>query len=219
MAQENDECPQYLSIFAENAKVKNYKAAYEPWSLVRRDCPDLNTAIYVYGERILKDRLKNSPETEKINRQNDLLKLYDDWVQYFPTKKGRKDIGNILSAKAQSMIDFKIGSNQEIYSIFDDAFKKVDVLLAPTAPTTAFGSGDNIDNPMAMYLSDLLTIPANLAGLPAISLPCGFDKSGLPIGLQLIGNVFEEGKLLQVANQFEKAAEVYKNRPKTDFTL
>ena len=102
---------------------------------------------------------------------------------------------------------------------FDDAFSKVDVLLAPTAPTTAFGSGDNIDNPMAMYLSDLLTIPANLAGLPAISLPCGFDKSGLPIGLQLIGNVFEEGKLLQVANQFEKAAEVYKNRPKTDFTL
>ncbi len=102
---------------------------------------------------------------------------------------------------------------------FDEAFQKVDVLLAPTAPTTAFGSGDNIDNPMAMYLSDLLTIPANLAGLPAISLPCGFDKSGLPIGLQLIGNVFEEGKLLQVASQFENAADVYKNRPKTDFTL
>ena len=102
---------------------------------------------------------------------------------------------------------------------FVDAFKKVDILLAPTSPTTAFGSGENVDNPMAMYLSDLLTIPANLAGLPAISLPCGFDKSGLPIGLQLIGNVFEEGKLLQVASQFEKAAEVYKNRPKTDFTL
>ena len=102
---------------------------------------------------------------------------------------------------------------------FDDAFKKVDVLLAPTAPTTAFGFGDNIDNPMAMYLSDLLTIPANLAGLPAISLPCGFDKSGLPIGLQLIGNVFDEAKLLQVASQFENAAEVYKNRPMTDFTL
>ena len=102
---------------------------------------------------------------------------------------------------------------------FDDAFKKVDILLAPTSPTTAFGSGENVDNPMAMYLSDLLTIPANLAGLPAISLPCGFDKSGLPIGLQLIGNVFEEAKLLQVASQFEQAAEVYKNRPKTDFTF
>ena len=102
---------------------------------------------------------------------------------------------------------------------FDNAFKKVDILLAPTSPTTAFGSGDNIDKPMAMYLSDLLTIPANLAGLPAISLPCGFNKFGLPIGLQLIGNVFDEGKLLQVASQFENAAEVYKNRPKTNFTL
>ena len=102
---------------------------------------------------------------------------------------------------------------------FDDAFKKVDILLAPTSPTTAFGSGENVDNPMAMYLSDLLTIPANLAGLPAISLPCGFDKSGLPIGLQLIGNVFDEAKLLQVASQFENAAEVFKNKPKTDFTF
>ena len=102
---------------------------------------------------------------------------------------------------------------------FDKAFQKADILLAPTSPSTAFGSGENVDNPMAMYLSDLLTIPANLAGLPAISLPCGFDKSGLPIGLQLIGNVFEESKLLQVASQFEKAAEVFKTRPKTEFTF
>tara|TARA_Y100001968_G_scaffold328217_1_gene374954 strand:- start:788 stop:2248 length:1461 start_codon:yes stop_codon:yes gene_type:complete len=102
---------------------------------------------------------------------------------------------------------------------FDNAFKKVDILLAPTSPTTAFSSGENVNNPMAMYLSDLLTIPANLAGLPAISLPCGFDKSGLPIGLQLIGNVFDESKVLQVASQFESAAEVFKNRPKTDYTV
>jgi len=102
---------------------------------------------------------------------------------------------------------------------FDDAFKKADVLLAPTSPTTAFASGENVNNPMAMYLSDLLTIPANLAGLPAISLPCGFDKTGLPIGLQLIGNVFDEETVLQVANQYEIAAEVSKNRPKTAFTL
>ena len=80
-----------------------------------------------------------------------------------------------------------------------------------------FGSGELSNDPIAMYLSDLLTIPANLAGLPAISLPCGFDKSGLPIGLQLIGDVFDEVKLLQVAYQFELAAEVYKNKPNTDF--
>ncbi len=101
---------------------------------------------------------------------------------------------------------------------FEEAFKKVDILLTPTSPTTAFGAGENVDNPIAMYLSDLLTIPANLAGLPAISLPCGFDKSGLPIGLQLISNVFDEASLLQVASQFEIAAEVSKKRPKTDFT-
>ena len=124
MAQSSDECAQNLSIFAENAKVKNYEAAYEPWSLVRNECPDLNIAIYAYGERILKDRLKKSLESEKIKRQADLLQLYDDWTKYFPTKKGRNDIGNILSAKAQTMIDFKIGSDIEVYSIFDDAFKK-----------------------------------------------------------------------------------------------
>ncbi len=100
---------------------------------------------------------------------------------------------------------------------FDNAFQKVDVLLAPTAPTTAFEFGENINNPMAMYLSDLLTIPANLAGLPAISIPCGFDKNGLPIGLQLIGNVFEEDRILQVANQFEIAADVFKNKKKPEY--
>jgi tetratricopeptide (TPR) repeat protein len=124
MAQNSDECAQNLSIFAENAKVKNYGAAYEPWSLVRNDCPDLNIAIYAYGERILKERLKNSPDSEKPQRETDLIELYNDWIKFFPTKKGRNDIGNILSAKAQTMIDFKIGSDNEIYSIFDDAFKK-----------------------------------------------------------------------------------------------
>ena len=123
-AQNSDECAQNLSIFAENAKVKNYKAAYSPWSNVRKECPELNIAIYAYGERILKDRLKSSQESEKIELQTDLLQLYDDWAKYFPTKKGRSDIGNILSAKAQTMIDFKIGSNSDIYKIFDDAFKK-----------------------------------------------------------------------------------------------
>ena len=123
-AQESQDCAQNLSIFAENAKVKNYKAAYEPWSNVRNECPDLNIAIYAYGERILKNRLKNSQESEKIVRQTALLELYDDWVKYFPAKKGRNDIGNILSAKAQAMIDFKIGSSLEIYQIFDEAFKR-----------------------------------------------------------------------------------------------
>ena len=97
---------------------------------------------------------------------------------------------------------------------FDNAFNKVDVLLTPTCPTTAFLKGDFINDPLSMYLSDLLTVPVNLAGLPAISIPCGFDKKGLPIGLQLIGNVLEEHRILNVANLFEKDAEVMKNKPK-----
>ena len=96
---------------------------------------------------------------------------------------------------------------------FDNSFKKVDILLTPTCPTTAFLKGDFVNDPLSMYLSDLLTVPANLAGLPAISIPCGFDTKGLPIGLQLIGNVLEENKILNAANIFELDAQVIKNRP------
>jgi aspartyl-tRNA(Asn)/glutamyl-tRNA(Gln) amidotransferase subunit A len=96
---------------------------------------------------------------------------------------------------------------------FDNAFKKVDILLTPTCPTTAFLKGDFANDPLSMYLSDLLTVPANLAGLPAISIPCGFDAKGLPIGLQLIGNVLEESRILNAANIFENDAQVIKNRP------
>ena len=69
IAQDTSECAQNLSIFVENAKVKNYEAAYEPWSLVRNECPSINSAIYIYGERILKERLKNSPDNEKVSEK------------------------------------------------------------------------------------------------------------------------------------------------------
>ena len=96
---------------------------------------------------------------------------------------------------------------------FDAAFESVDVLLTPTAPSTAFRAGAHADDPLAMYLADLLTIPVNLAGLPAISVPCGFSDAGLPIGVQLIGNVLDEARLLRVAHQYEQAASVHSHRP------
>ena len=96
---------------------------------------------------------------------------------------------------------------------FDAAYQSVDVLLTPTAPTPSFRKGAHADDPLAMYLADLLTIPANLAGLPAISVPCGFNAAGLPIGVQLIGNVLQESRLLQVAHQYEQAAKVMASRP------
>jgi aspartyl-tRNA(Asn)/glutamyl-tRNA(Gln) amidotransferase subunit A len=88
---------------------------------------------------------------------------------------------------------------------FEDAFKQVDVLVCPTAPTTAFKAGEKTEDPLSMYLGDLMTIPVNLAGLPGISVPCGFDEQGLPIGMQLIGKVLREDQLFQVAYAYEQA--------------
>ena len=121
-AQSNENCNQNLSIFAESAKVKNYEAAYEPWMAVRNECPSLNVAIYTYGERILKSRLKKAEGAAKQAEAQDLMKLYDQWIQNFPTKKGKSTIGSILASKAQTMMDNKLGSTAEIYATFDQAF-------------------------------------------------------------------------------------------------
>ena len=96
---------------------------------------------------------------------------------------------------------------------FDRAFEDVDILVAPTAPTTAFKAGDKTTDPLSMYLLDLMTIPVNLAGLPGISIPCGFDRQGLPIGLQLISNVLREDVLFHTAHAYEQATEWHKKHP------
>ncbi len=88
---------------------------------------------------------------------------------------------------------------------FEAAFREVDVVATPTSPTTAFRLGEKADDPLTMYLSDIFTISANLAGLPALSLPCGFDAAGLPIGLQLIGRAFEEPTLFAAGHAYESA--------------
>jgi aspartyl-tRNA(Asn)/glutamyl-tRNA(Gln) amidotransferase subunit A len=96
---------------------------------------------------------------------------------------------------------------------FTEAFRQCDVILGPTAPTTAFRLGEKSDDPVQMYLSDIYTIAVNLAGLPGMSLPCGFDAQGLPIGLQLIGNYFGEAKMLNVAHQYQLATDWHQRAP------
>lgn len=96
---------------------------------------------------------------------------------------------------------------------FEGAFEKVDVLVCPTAPTTAFKAGEKTEDPLSMYLTDLMTIPLNLAGLPGMSVPCGFDGNGLPIGMQLIGKVLREDQLLQVAYAYEQSTEWHLRSP------
>ena len=86
---------------------------------------------------------------------------------------------------------------------FDEAFNKVDVIAAPTAPTAAFKLGEKVDDPLAMYLADIYTVTANLAGIPGISVPCGQNREGLPIGLQLFGRHFDEATVLRVAHAYE----------------
>ena len=90
---------------------------------------------------------------------------------------------------------------------FLDAFEKVDTILTPVAPTPAFGLGEKLDDPLQMYLSDIFTIPVNLAGTCAMSLPCGMSKENLPIGLQLIGQPFAEEQILRVGHAYEQATE------------
>ncbi len=96
---------------------------------------------------------------------------------------------------------------------FDAAFKKVDCLITPTSPTAAFKIGERTDDPLAMYLSDIYTISVNLAGLPAISLPCGLNSEGLPVGLQVIARAFDEQTMLRTAFAFEQNTEHHKKRP------
>ncbi|MBU2227033.1 MAG: Asp-tRNA(Asn)/Glu-tRNA(Gln) amidotransferase subunit GatA [Proteobacteria bacterium] len=96
---------------------------------------------------------------------------------------------------------------------FDEAFKNCDVILTPTSPTPAFRLGERTDDPLQMYLSDIFTISANLAGIPGISVPCGYTTGGLPIGVQFLAGHFQEGRLLQAASAYEKHARIDKRRP------
>ncbi|MGI8422733.1 MAG: Asp-tRNA(Asn)/Glu-tRNA(Gln) amidotransferase subunit GatA [Chloroflexota bacterium] len=95
---------------------------------------------------------------------------------------------------------------------FDRAFERFDVLAAPTSPTTAFRVGEKVNDPLAMYLSDVCTLPVNVAGLPGVSVPCGFDAKGLPIGLQLIARAFDEATLLRTAYTYEQATDWHTKR-------
>ncbi|MEQ9233363.1 Asp-tRNA(Asn)/Glu-tRNA(Gln) amidotransferase subunit GatA [Coleofasciculus sp. E2-BRE-01] len=96
---------------------------------------------------------------------------------------------------------------------FEQAFEKVDVLVCPTAPTPPFKAGEKISDPLTMYLSDLMTIPVNLSGLPGMSIPCGFDDQGLPIGMQLIGKVLGEEQVFQVAYAYEQSTDWHLKQP------
>ena len=96
---------------------------------------------------------------------------------------------------------------------FVEAFKKCDVVMGPTSPTVAFRIGAKTSDPVQMYLSDIYTIPANLAGLPGMSVPCGFGENELPVGLHIVGNYFSEARMLAVAHHYQRATDWHRRAP------
>jgi aspartyl-tRNA(Asn)/glutamyl-tRNA(Gln) amidotransferase subunit A len=100
---------------------------------------------------------------------------------------------------------------------FDKKFASFDLLISPTAPSTAFEIGAKSDDPLAMYLSDIATIPANLAGIPGVSLPCGFGEGGMPIGLQILAPALGDAVALRAAYAFEQATDFHRKHPQKFF--
>ena len=153
----------------------------------------------------------------RAKETKDLLDLYMKTRQegFGPEVKRRIMLGTyVLSA---GYYDAYYGKAQAVRTLvcqdFDAAFKDVDLIVTPATPTPAFKLGEKSEDPLQMYLSDIFTISVNLAGLPAITLPCGFSKSGLPIGLQLIGRLFEEETMLRAAHAYEQATEWHLKKP------
>lgn len=146
----------------------------------------------------------------------DLLEMYMQSRSegFGPEVKRRIMIGTHVLSSGYYDAYYKKGQQVRtlIKQDFDTAFEDVDYILTPTAPTAAFRSGEKTDDPLQMYLSDIFTISVNLAGLPALSMPCGFTKNGLPIGCQLIARPFDEAGLLKCAYSFEQAHDFHERR-------
>ncbi len=124
-----------------------------------------------------------------------------------PEVKRRIMLGTF--ALSTGYYDAYYGKAQKVRTVIrremDEAFAKADILIAPTAPTAAFPIGDRVDDPLKMYLSDIYTIPVNIAGVAALSVPCGLTGGGMPVGVQLIGPAFSEQRLLDAAFAYERA--------------
>ena len=150
-----------------------------------------------------------------------------DKGEMWPTYKATRGQGFGAEVKRRIMLgtyalsagyyDAYYGKAQAVRTLikqdFDKAFEDVDVIATPVTPTTAFKLGENTDDPLQMYLADVFTIPASLAGIPGLSVPCGFDNQGLPIGLQLLGPAFAEATILRAGHAYEQATEWHLRRP------
>ncbi|MBI3805659.1 MAG: Asp-tRNA(Asn)/Glu-tRNA(Gln) amidotransferase subunit GatA [Nitrospirae bacterium] len=148
---------------------------------------------------------------------HDLLEMYMKSRQegFGPEVKRRIMLGTY--ALSSGYYDAYYKKAQQVRTLikrdFDNAFESVDAIVTPTAPTPAFRIGEKTADPLQMYLSDIFTISVNLAGIPAISIPCGFSQEGLPIGLQILGRAFDEAGVLRIADAYERTTDFHTRRP------
>lgn len=160
------------------------------------------------------DGIKYGYRTESFNNLDDLYKKTRS-EGFGKEVKRRIMLGTY--ALSSGYYDAYYKKAQQLRTVikndFDTAFEKYDFILTPTAPTTAFNIGSKTTDPLQMYLEDICTVSINIASVPAISIPCGFDKNNMPIGMQLIGKAFSESTLLRAAYTFEQSADLPKIRP------
>ena len=181
--------------------------------IVDIELPSVDVALAVYYILSSAEAASNLARFDGI-RYGVRAKNYDDVIDlYYKSRtqgfgkevKRRIMLGNyVLSSGYFDAFYNKAKRVQKVIKKeFVDAFKKCDALLAPTTATVAFELGSKSKDPVAMYLTDIFTVPVNIAGIPSISIPCGKDKNGMPIGMQIMGNHFDEAKIFQVANALE----------------
>lgn len=153
----------------------------------------------------------------RAEQANDLLSMYFATRSegFGPEVKRRIMLGTY--ALSSGYYDAYYGKAQQVRRLikdeFDKEFKNFDILISPVSPSVAFGVGEKTEDPLTMYLTDIATIPVNLAGLPGISVPCGFGKGNMPIGLQLVGAPLGDATILRAAHAYEQATEWHKARP------
>ncbi|MBZ4646780.1 MAG: glutamyl-tRNA(Gln) and/or aspartyl-tRNA(Asn) amidotransferase, subunit [Clostridia bacterium] len=161
------------------------------------------------------DGIKYGYRAEKFK---DLLDLYKQTRSEGFGKEVKRRIMLGTYALSSGYYDAYYKKAQQVRTLimksFDDAFNKYDVIITPTTPTTAFKFGEKSEDPLEMYAADICTVSVNIAGLPGLVIPCGFDSQGLPVGMQLIGKAFDEPTLLRAAYTFEQNTEYHKVRPK-----
>ena len=208
---------------------KSVKAAIQVLRSLGADCRDISlpstdyavSAYYILAPAEASSNLARFDGVQYGFRSKDPVSLIDMYEKtraegFGSEAKRRIILGTyVLSSGYYDAYYLKaLKVRTKIKEDFDRAFGEYDCIITPTSPTTAFKLGERLEDPLSMYLSDIFTIPANLAGIPAISVPCGLDRDGLPIGLQILGKPFDEGTVLRAAYAFEQNTEWHLKRPK-----